>query len=230
MRDIAQSKYVPLHNIFELNINIDGVPLFKSTNIQCWPILCSFGKYNPFVVAIFCRSNKTLPVSGFLEDFIQEVQNLRDYGIVHEGTEYQVHLSSLICDAPARYFLKCITSHNGYYCCERCVIRGTWNGRVVLTSQIEFPARSKTEFDSCTYEVHQVGISPLIDLDIDCINQFTLDYMHLVCLGVMKRILHFLIREPNTCRLSVREKAEILRKLQGIQGLLPSVFARRLGH
>jgi len=74
----------------------------------------------------------------------------------------------------------------------------------VLTSEVEFPARSKTEFDCSTYEVHQVGRSPLIDLDIDCIKRFILDYMHLVCLGVVKRILHFLIRGSNACRLSVR--------------------------
>ncbi len=38
---------------------------------------------------------------------------------------------------------------------------------------------------------HQNGISPLLDYGINCVKGFSLDYMHLVCLGVVKRILWF---------------------------------------
>jgi hypothetical protein len=44
-------------NEITLTFNVDGVPLFKSTNVQMWPILCSIKKFEPFVVAFkaqFC--------------------------------------------------------------------------------------------------------------------------------------------------------------------------------
>lgn len=39
---------------------------------------------------------------------------------------FQVRLICMICDAPQRQECKGIKSHNGYYACERCVIKGTW--------------------------------------------------------------------------------------------------------
>jgi hypothetical protein len=37
----------------KLSFNIDGVPLFKSSSVQLWPILCSIKHFEPFVVAVY---------------------------------------------------------------------------------------------------------------------------------------------------------------------------------
>lgn len=41
-----------------LNFSVDGLPLFKSSNVQIWPILCSVKKFEPFIVALFFGTAK----------------------------------------------------------------------------------------------------------------------------------------------------------------------------
>ena len=40
----------------------------------------------------------------------------------------------------------------------------------------------------------------LVDVGLACIKSFPLDYMHLVCLGVVKRIIYFWKGGPSSCR------------------------------
>ena len=39
---------------------------------------------------------------------------------------------------------------------------------------------------------HQLHPSPLNELELGLVSQFTLDFMHMVCLGVTRRLLKFL--------------------------------------
>jgi hypothetical protein len=68
-----------------------------------------------------------------------------------------------VCDAPARSFLKCTKGHNAYYACERYVIKGKWEGRVVfgLSNIDTMPSlRLETSFNNFEYRDHQIGITP----------------------------------------------------------------------
>lgn len=56
-------KIMSRENHVLLNFNIDGLPLFKSSNVQIWPILCSVKRFQPFVVAVFCGNGKPNLVS-----------------------------------------------------------------------------------------------------------------------------------------------------------------------
>ena len=42
----------------ELVANTNGVPIFQSTNVQLWRILCKFHVFSPFLVAFYCGSSK----------------------------------------------------------------------------------------------------------------------------------------------------------------------------
>ena len=51
--------------------------------------------------------------------------------------------------------------------------------------------------------------------------------MHLICLGVMKRMLLFLKEGPRICRISAAQISLISQKLVAFNGVLPSDFARQ---
>lgn len=72
-----------------LQINIDGVPLFKSSCLELYPILAlskTLKNSSPFTVGVFCGTGKPEPLSTFLCNFIEEVKLLRTNGIVIKGT------------------------------------------------------------------------------------------------------------------------------------------------
>ena len=118
-----------------LIINIDGLPLYKSSSVGVWPILARFGDLHPFVVAIYCGEGKPTNVNDYLKDFCEEADSLKQNGLQHANVNYVVSVWLFTCDAPARSFLKCIKAHTGYFACERCQVEGEFEGRVVFHNQ-----------------------------------------------------------------------------------------------
>jgi len=118
----------------KLLINVDGIPLFNSSSMALWPILGSLMTLDscPFPIAVFCSKKKPEPLDDYVADFISEMQCLENVGFDCEGRHFGVSLHAVICDAPARAFLKCVKSHSGYDSCERCCQRGEWNGKVTF--------------------------------------------------------------------------------------------------
>ena len=148
------------------------------------------------------------------------------------GKVFQVSLSCFVCDAPARAFLKCIKLHSGYSSCERCVVRGSYTSRrVVFNNEDICECRTDEKFRQVQYnhelDDHQHTHSPLIDIDFPCVSGFPLDYMHLVCLGVVKRLLNFLKQGPKDCKISQHQVSLISTKLIALQTEIPSDFARK---
>lgn len=187
LKDFPQVSYSS--QMVDLLVNTDGVPLYKSSNTQLWPILGLVNGTIPFIISIFCGESKPSDCSEFLQDFLEEYESLETSGFqMGEETVY-VKIKVFTCDAPARQFMKGVKSHTGFYSCERCIVKGEYVQHRVVFNDVNSAERSGTEFDRMAYEMHQLYRSPLIDSSVDCINDFCLDYMHLVCLGVMKRIL-----------------------------------------
>jgi len=103
----------------DLMINIDGLPLFKSSSLSLWPILIQFGPFQPIAVAFYCGRTKP-PFRTFLKNFVQEMVLLIENGI--GNIRYPVKIICFTCDTPARAGLKGIIQHTGYYACERCTV------------------------------------------------------------------------------------------------------------
>uniref|UniRef100_A0A6P7GIG5 Uncharacterized protein LOC114339293 n=1 Tax=Diabrotica virgifera virgifera TaxID=50390 RepID=A0A6P7GIG5_DIAVI len=178
-------------NILELSVNIDGLLLFNSSGKQFWPILGLIKNIcSPFVIGIFCGTSKPEPLQLFLQE-LKDISSLMQHGLKYGNTVYEVKLYNFICDAPARAFVKCIKSHSGYSSCEKCAEHGSYiKGRVVFKSCSKAAKRTDETFILQSDEDHHIGISPLLELNIGLVSTFPIDYMHAVCLGVMRKLLH----------------------------------------
>ena len=191
--------YKGLSGDLHLQFNIDGLPLFRSSPVDFWPILCRVVWTDSisavFPVGLYCGKSKPKSVDEYLKLYLQELRAVLQHGIELSGVQVNVLIHSFVCDAPARQYVKKIKGHSGYDSCERCEIHGERNESG--EPGIKFVQMCNNErTDECFrrngYSDHQKlheGVSPLTDLPLDMIKDFPLDYMHLVLLGVVKRML-----------------------------------------
>lgn len=121
----------------EVNVNMDGLPLHKSSPKCFWPILinlhgsysvlrdtfetkinslneiCNFKDFpeiNPMIVGIWCGFGKPSNVNEFLVPFINEMNAIARNGVTINGHRLDVDIRCMICDSPARSFLKGLNS------------------------------------------------------------------------------------------------------------------------
>lgn len=68
----------------ELDLNIDGIPLYTSKQKQFWPILGQIKNLpnsGPFVIGIFCGYKKPTSVDKYLEDVISDIKTINRNGL-----------------------------------------------------------------------------------------------------------------------------------------------------
>lgn len=219
----------------QLQFNFDGLPLFKSSKIELWPILCLvFGsKSKPFVVGIYCGKSKPKKLDEFLFDFILDLEKLLTDGILLCGVKRQITVHCFVCDAPARAYIKNIKLHSGYHGCERCVQEGEY-----VEGKVTFPSttaclRTDDDFRQMIDDEHHHGPSPLTALGFGMVSGFVLDYMHLVCQGVVRRLITFWIkgrplhRHQFSSRLPATLVSSISDRLTNLAAFVPREFARK---
>lgn len=115
--------------MIHLDFNFDGLPLFESSVLQFWPILCSIrgkkilifkqktfyqqcififleiSKIPPIIIEIWCGNGK-LPLKEYLTPLVLELKGLLTTGIVVCDHFIKIHLGYCVCDTPARSYLK----------------------------------------------------------------------------------------------------------------------------
>lgn len=77
-----------------------------------------------------------------------------------------------------------VYGHNAYYGCDKCVTKGEYRNRKVVFPQLNADLRNNDDFLNGVYSEYHKQISPLIEIKMDLIEGFPIDYMHSVCLGV----------------------------------------------
>jgi len=192
---ILKNSPLPCSDSLELQFNIDFLPLFKSSNMSIWPFLCllkNVSSSGPYVVGLYSGPSKPHDVNEFLQEFVRDTATVIADGVEVGNRHYNIKIHSFVCDAPARAFIKCIKSHSGYSSCEKCTQHGEYMGKVIFLC-VSSPLHTDIALNEIADEdcwrtlenLENLGRSPLLPLSMGLVSQFGLDYMHLVCLGVV---------------------------------------------
>lgn len=99
-----------------------------------------------------------------------------------------------MCDAPAKAFVLNVKGHNAYFGCTSCMQEGTYIQNRVVFLDINSSLRTNDSFRNKIDEDHHKGCSSLEQLPINIIDIVFLDYMHNVCLGVVKRLIEYWVK------------------------------------
>lgn len=227
---IKQSINFSNKNLLKLQINIDGIPLTKSSGSQFWPILGSLDCYTetPFIIGIYHGLKKPECSNMFLEDFVVEARNMIQNGMCVMNKMFDMELSCVICDAPAKAFVKKVKGHTGYFGCDRCTQKGQFvEGRTTFPESCA-DLRTDEGFAEKQQRQHHTGNSILETIPgIQMVSHFPHDYMHLVCLGAMRKLLLLWVKGNLRFRLSHRQKDEISTLLVGTKSVTPKEFQRK---
>lgn len=245
--DIPPGKYVHIslknsletilthHNDPDLNeiiidFNVDGVPISKSTNSSFWPIL--FRVRNIPTASVSCLGvyhglNKPRIFADFLRPHINELKEL----ITHfsfNNKIIKVLVGAYICDAPAKALISGIKGHSGRFGCSKCCQEGVFINSRMTFPELDAMPRTDVSFRERIDENHHKFSSPLEELEIDMVKQIPLDYLHVVLLGVVKKLIRMWISGDLPNRLPSIAITQISQKLLTMLETQPKEFQRKI--
>lgn len=213
--------------LLTLQVNVDGVQINKSGNNQLWPITCRIFESvadGPFVIAAYCGSSKPPDLSDFLNPFIDEFNRLQTE-LFAKG--YLLRILCLPCDAPARHFLLCTKKHNSYFGCDYCRVKGCYVlHRIAFLGSDHQPrsnALAKTYGENNQNPEQRTPLFRIVNLD-----NLPPDYMHLVCLGVMRKLLNNWLKFGT--KIPPHRRSEFGEVVREYGLALPKEFKRKVRH
>ncbi len=215
--------------VISIAVGIDGIPITRSTNKQFWPILCSVDQSKvkkPFVAALFYGECKPKD-SNFIFPFVEKCRQLECDGILINGELFLFRISRILADAPARSFVKGVRNHNSYDGCERCMQVGAWHGRVVYPFQEHQDKRLDSNFSSHIDNRHIIGTSVFSVLNLGLISQVPLDYLHLVCLGVVRKVVRTWVKGKRPYKIKASDVQLISKRFLLYKKYFPRKFQRK---
>lgn len=160
--------YLLKHKEIIIDVNIDGLALFKSTDDNFWPIVgCLKGEAVPFIIGVWRDIGKPDNLDAFLADFIYEVDKLALNGYNFQGNRYSFKIRNYILDAVARQYVKCISSHNSIYACEKCTVKGARFRNRLTFLDLNASLRTNESYRRRDQSSHHNGESPLENMISD---------------------------------------------------------------
>ncbi|XP_046808486.1 uncharacterized protein LOC124420169 isoform X1 [Lucilia cuprina] len=216
-----------------LDIGIDGIPLFKSSAIGLWPIFSKIvdePQVDVFLIGTYVGKGKPVSVNVFLHDFVEELKSLSNFKI--SNRTFKIKIRAFVCDTPARSFLCGTKGHNALNGCHRCKQVGTRIGHRTVFSDSVGPRRTDQNFrnrsDISYHKAFDMEAESILEnFQIGMVTQFPLDCMHLLDLGVTKKILNLLITNKTNQKFSPSTKASFSSVLVSFSNFISMEFARK---
>lgn len=210
---------------------VDGVQISKSSKSQFWPILAQSKDLNGagiFVIGCCHGYSKPASVDDYLKEFVEEMLDLLENGFQVAGRDFEISIQGFVCDAPARAFLLGIKSHSGYFGCGKCMQKGSSIENRVVCLETHASLRTDQDFVDKSQPDHHLSDTPLSLLPMGLVSQFPYKYMHLVCLGVVRKLLLLWMRGsiPKCC-VSPRVILEISQSLSRLAAGISCEFSRK---
>lgn len=217
-----------------LVVGIDGLPITKNPASQLWPILGYFTnlvieKPRVFIIGAYYGKSKPDDCNEYLEDFVNELCILNDVGITIKDKKINVVLKAIICDSPAKAYVLNIHHHTAKNSCLRCHTIGKYENNRVYFPDLSASMRNHTEFISYSDKDFHCGETILTKIpNFDLINNIPFDYMHCVCIGVMKKILTFWIGGVKKHTLALPKNLIFIldKKINTLGQYIPNEFQR----
>lgn len=221
-------------NEIVLDIGIDGLPLYKSSAVGLWPILARIVDeplVDIFLVGTYVGKSKPTNVDHYLHDFVEELKSLETGLLIGEKVFY-VRIRAFICDTPARAFICGTKGHNALNGCHKCYQKGTRIAHRTVFSDSVAEKRTDIDFKNRSdVDYHQAIMlhseSKLEHFGIQMVTQFPLDVMHLLDLGVCKKIFSLLISNKTNQPIPPSIQLRISSVLVSFEPYVVKEFARK---
>lgn len=218
----------------ELDINIDGLALSKSSKRKIWPILGGFvNKPNtsPIVIGAYTGNRDPKSIDDFLEDFANELRELLDHGIevTHRRILKPLRIRSYICDAPARALLVGSKGFNSISGCDKCDVHSVNKKYPPIIGNLRTDDSFRNRDDPIHHKPHFLNRFSLLEiLGTRMVTQVVPDPMHLLDEGVFLRMLNciFFTGCP-ALRLTLEFKKQLDERYKIFKDYIPSEFERR---
>ncbi|VEN57146.1 unnamed protein product [Callosobruchus maculatus] len=225
-------KMFPKGSLIEIGVCTDGLPLCKSSLSQFYPVLGinkSLETKNVFLIGLYHGYEKPKDFNQLLSMFVCESIKLIENGITVFNKKYSFKISSFHFDAVAKASVLFIKGHSGYSSCTKCTQEGEYIKDRVCFPDLAFTKRTHKDFVDQTDPDHHTGHTHLLKIPgINIIDDIPLDYMHLVMLGVVKKIISGIwCNGPPPNKLSSHQIQMISENLLGLVPYVPMEFARK---
>ena len=218
-------------NNINLLINIDGAPLHNSTQKGIWPIQCSSNlSENVYLIGIYYGPEKPKNVNEFLKPFVDEIKNIMNDNFEYLNEIFIINIAAFVCDTPAKSMILNVKGHTGYSSCVTCQITGHRIENVTsFSTEQNTELRTNEDFRRNIYlGNYQIGHTILTDIPgLDMVGDFPRDYMHLLCLGITRKLLYLWKYGPMNIRLSPTQLTMISQRLEVFFNEMSTNFARR---
>ena len=234
IKSLPNTLSVSLVRQLELDFHTDGCSLDKSGSIHIWPVQCRIANIpdiKPIVVGIYKGPQKPCDPNIFFKKFIADVRAIMSNGGINfHSIKLPVRLRCFIADAPARAFALNHRGHMSIRPSSKCTVSGTLNGKHYAFDGINHSPRTDEDYiRRLDQKHHKEGTSPLSSLPMGMVSQVPFEYMHLVCLGVVKKLLSAWVHGDYSpfSKLRRADISLLSARLNSLSRYCPSDFARR---